>query len=124
MWLKRNSGVPLSSRELSAQGLLTFNLRPTIDALEANYDRIVGDLRSDSMPFVDVKVWASEATFYREMMELLRVVYSGTDGYVNGGGELHVRLLRDVEVYAVHEFAYVAAVSLSMYRVFYFTSLR
>jgi hypothetical protein len=35
-----------------------------------------------------------------------------------------VRLLRDVEVYAVHEFAYVAAVSLSMCRVFYFTSLR
>jgi hypothetical protein len=28
------------------------------------------------MPFVDVKVWASEAAFYREMMELLRVVYT------------------------------------------------
>ena len=94
-------------------GFSMATIRPIIDSLEENYDRIIADLEVDSMPVVRAKVWRSRAGFYREMERLLGVRYSGADGYVYGPREFHVMLVDDVAVKAVHEFAHVVSLNLN-----------
>ena len=94
-------------------GLSDAPLRPIAEALEDNYDRIVSDLGIDSMPVVRVKVWRYREGFYGEMERLLGVRYPGADGYVYGGEELHVRLVDDAPIKAVHELAHVVSLNLN-----------
>lgn len=94
-------------------GLSDAPLRPIAEALEDNYDRIVSDLGGVSMPVVSVKVWRSREGFYDEMERLIGVRYPGADGYVYGGEELHVRLVDDAPIKAVHELAHAVSLSLN-----------
>jgi hypothetical protein len=94
-------------------GLSDAPIRPIAGALEENHDRVISDLGVASMPVVRVKVWRSTEGFYDEMVRLLGVRYSGADGYVYGGEELHVRLVNDAPIKAVHEFAHVVSLNLN-----------
>jgi hypothetical protein len=87
-------------------GLSDAPLRPIAEALEKNYPKIVSDLGVASMPVVRVKVWRSAEGFYDEMERLLGVRYPGAD-------ELHVRLVDDAPIKAVHEFAHAVSLNLN-----------
>lgn len=60
-----------------------------------------------------MKIWRSNNGFYGAMKANLGVTYAGADGYVNGPQELHIRLIEDAPVHAVHEFVHVVTLNVN-----------
>lgn len=86
-----------------------------VNALEANYERVIDALEVDSLPVIRVQIWSDEEQYQGAMEETLGSRFPGSRGYVTGDRELrllyHRRLSAQKE--AVHEFVHVVSLNLN-----------
>jgi len=87
-------------------GLSAADVQHVVDALEANHQRIVNDLRAGDMPRVTAAIWATQDSFYGAMQQDFGETYPGATGYVSGVAELRILLNPNSAYEAVHEFVH------------------
>jgi hypothetical protein len=88
-------------------------LRSVADALEANYSRVTGALRTGDIPVTDALVWQDQAAYYADMQARLGQVYQGSAGWVRGAHGISVLVVSNTPLNAVHEFCHVVSLAVN-----------
>jgi hypothetical protein len=97
--------------QVFGSGTPDATLRAAANRLEAEYPRILGDLKVTSHPMVAVRIWQDTTSYYNELERYFGTRYRAT-GYITGPTELRLLAGGNLETNAVHEF--VHAVSLDV----------
>ena len=86
--------------------------RAAADRLEAEYSRILTGFGLSSLPFITVRIWQDEATYFDELTRYFGVRYQAS-GYITGPTELRVLAVPNLSVNVVHEFVHAASMAVN-----------
>jgi hypothetical protein len=82
---------------------------PILQKLEMNYERILADLKVNSVSKIQIAIWATSSSFENAMERDLGTRFYGATGYIYNITEIRILNAPDAAQIALHEFAHIVS---------------